>query len=265
MFMQRLISTLILLPLVLAGIYYMNHDMFAAVSLLLALACGFEWMQLIPLKSIPSRLFFFAFLIACSFLIMSVYTYWLSIGMVLWAGIFLVIRTYPGSQNLWGHRWLVGLMALILLPLFAHSLVAIFDLERGRLLLIYLLFLVWAADIGAYFTGKLWGKNKLIPLVSPGKTLEGVAGGMILSMLVAVVAYLYFRPTAVGSWFLLAFMIALVSLMGDLFISMLKRRTGIKDTGNLIPGHGGILDRLDSLIAAAPFFYCGLRYITLGI
>lgn len=126
-------------------------------------------------------------------------------------------------------------------------------------------FLIWASDIGAYLAGKQWGKHKLIPKVSPGKSWEGVTGGVILAMIVATLGYYYFIPYSIYIWFGLALSTVVISIFGDLFISILKRRCQLKDTGNIIPGHGGILDRLDSLIAALPWFYFGLTYIPLGI
>ena len=135
----------------------------------------------------------------------------------------------------------------------------------GHAWVLYLLTLVWAADIGAYFAGKYWGRHKLIPRVSPGKTVEGAVGGFVLSMLVTLAGFAYFHPQSIGIWFLIAALTTLISMLGDLFISMLKRRSQLKDTGHILPGHGGVLDRLDSLIAAAPMIYCGLRFLAPGL
>ena len=100
--------------------------------------------------------------------------------------------------------------------------------------------------------------------MSPGKTVEGALGGFLLTMLVATIAYFYFNPPAMVNWYAIAVGTTLISMLGDLFISMLKRRCKLKDTGHVFPGHGGVLDRLDSLIAAAPFFYFGLSFLTIG-
>ena len=101
----------------------------------------------------------------------------------------------------------------------------------------------------------------MIPHVSPGKTIEGATGGFAMAMLVSLVGYVYFKPAHALIWFVVAVCTILISMLGDLFISMLKRRCHLKDTGQLIPGHGGVLDRLDSLLAATPLFYFGLRFI----
>lgn len=141
----------------------------------------------------------------------------------------------------------------------------LYQLEQGRDLVVYLLCLVWATDIGAYLAGKQWGKHKLIPDVSPGKTQEGALGGMAMAMLVTIVGCIYFNPYSVGIWFVISFVTILISMLGDLFMSMLKRRAKVKDTGGIFPGHGGMLDRLDSLIAASPILYCGLLYMNPGL
>ena len=138
---------------------------------------------------------------------------------------------------------------------------AIYGDPQGKHLIVYLLCLVWATDTGAYLGGKRWGSIKLIPNVSPGKTLEGACSGFLFAMMVASIAYFCFKPHAILPWYSLAIAIALISMLGDLSISMLKRRTQVKDTGSIFPGHGGVLDRIDSLIAAAPLFYCGLQYL----
>lgn len=115
--------------------------------------------------------------------------------------------------------------------------------------------LVWAADVGGYAFGRLFGRHKLAPAISPGKTWEGVAGGVFLVLLVGAIA----APTFMASrhwvmWMLLLALLAAVSVIGDLYESLLKRQAGVKDSGRLLPGHGGLLDRLDSLLAVAPLF-----------
>jgi len=114
---------------------------------------------------------------------------------------------------------------------------------------------VWAADTGAYFAGRRFGKHKLAPSVSPGKTIEGLVGGMLLSLAV-VVAVHQLAPIAIDATLILLLPVALVtvlaSVLGDLFESMVKRFRGVKDSGNLLPGHGGMLDRVDSVTAALP-------------
>lgn len=261
MFRQRLLTTLILVPLVLLAIYFGGRWLLGSIVLLLSLALGWEWLQLIPIKSMANKLMSLLVLIPLIWLSVHWLQGWLSVGLVLWGFILIAVLRFPGSETFWGYRVVVAGFGLILLPLFASTISALYQQSRGQDLIVYLLCLVWATDIGAYLAGKQWGRCKLIPQVSPGKTIEGAAGGLSMAMVVSLVGYVYFKPTHSMAWFAVAVCTILISMLGDLFISMLKRRCHLKDTGHLIPGHGGVLDRLDSLIAALPLFYFGLRFI----
>ncbi len=261
MFMQRLITSIILIPLVLLILFYGPTWLLMSIIVLVLLAAGRECWQLIPLNTLIVQLGFLVLLLLGLWVCGQFFSYWLTIGLVFWLGVFIAILCFPKSQAYWGHAPIVALACLVLLPLFLQSLMHLYFVPQGKGLILYLLCLVWAADIGAYLAGKRWGAHKLIPQVSPGKSWEGALGGLILVLIVAGVGLIYFHPVSMGSWFFLAVVIAIISIFGDLFISILKRRCNLKDTGNLIPGHGGILDRLDSLIAALPFFYFGINYL----
>lgn len=153
--------------------------------------------------------------------------------------------------------WLCG--ALVLVP--AWTALDLLYVQAPRLLLFALL-IVWVADIGAYFAGKGFGRVKLAPKISPGKSWEGVLGGLMAVVLLA----------AIGSWFLateisvlipFCLAVTMLSIVGDLTVSMFKRTAGVKDSGSLFPGHGGVLDRIDSVTAAAPLFALALGWIGL--
>ena len=228
-------------------------------------ACALEWLSLIPVKQLWLKLIFIAALFLMTWLNHFNFDYWLLAGLIFWSLILVAVLSYPKSQQFWGYPWLVFLAGMLLLPLFAQSLLNVYHQNQGKNLIVYILFLVWASDIGAYLAGKQWGNAKLIPRVSPGKTTAGAGGGFIFSMLIAFGGYFYFQPQNAFRWFSIAILTAFISVLGDLFISMLKRRSNLKDTGQLIPGHGGILDRLDSLIAALPIFNCGLIFFSPGL
>jgi len=125
--------------------------------------------------------------------------------------------------------------------------------------------LIWSADIGAYFVGRRFGQRKLLPAVSPGKSMMGLLGGLITAMLLGAMAIGVMIDDELREaplfWLSMFLMVALISVLGDLTVSMLKRNRGIKDSSGLLPGHGGFLDRLDSLFSAAPFF-CGLLMLS---
>ncbi len=264
MFRQRLLTVLVLIPLVLLAIYYTNVWLLGAVVSVLVVIGGWEWLQLIPINALINKLVFMMALLLFVGLCIYRLDDWLLSGLLLWGFILIAVLTFPASESYWGYRTLVGGACLLLLPLSVSTFVSIYQHPQGKDLIVYLLCIVWATDIGAYLAGKLWGRHKLIPTVSPGKSVEGAMGGFVLAFVVAVVGYFYFNIQAALIWFLVAVSTILISMLGDLFISMLKRRSKIKDTGNIFPGHGGVLDRIDSLIAALPIFYYGLSFVLIG-
>jgi phosphatidate cytidylyltransferase len=130
----------------------------------------------------------------------------------------------------------------------------------GEFLILLLMFIIWAADIGAYFAGRRFGRHKLAPSISPGKTREGLLGGVVLAVPVALLVshFTLASPPAVPALVMLTIVTVLASAAGDLFISLHKRTMGLKDTGKLFPGHGGVLDRFDSLLTGSAFFAFGV-------
>ena len=227
---------------------------------LLILAGAWEWSALIDKDKVGLRVAYTAMLGVClalahtatagqAALVMQVACLWWFVAFV-WALRFPT--PIPAAV-----RWICGV--LVLVPLF----VAMYTLFRlGVEYLIAVLLIVWFADGGAYFAGKAFGRVKLAPAISPGKTWEGVVGGLVLVALLSV---------GIGAWknldiaVLLPFFLAVaaISIVGDLTVSMFKRTAGVKDSGSLFPGHGGVLDRVDSVAAASPLFALGL--VTLGI
>lgn len=153
-----------------------------------------------------------------------------------------------------------GLIYLVFFPSFIPG---IHSLPHGPYLLLFLLLIIWLGDTAAYYGGKSLGRHKLSPNVSPGKTLEGAATALLACVVLAV-CYGYFQLTHVAPWklALIAVLSSLMAQAGDLLESLMKRAYQVKDSGGLIPGHGGVFDRFDSLILAAPFFYLLVRLAT---
>ncbi len=182
----------------------------------------------------------------------------LMIGLLVLNFIGSAILSMPQYKNDPGILHVVekGIQAVIYIPLFLAMIVLLRNGPQGIAWIFFLLFIVFAGDVGAFYTGKFFGKHKLSPSISPGKTIEGSIGGMIFCIIVGYVFMRLFLPHLNGSMIFVLFVIVNIAAQtGDLFESQLKRVGKIKDSGNILPGHGGILDRIDALLFAAPVLY----------
>jgi phosphatidate cytidylyltransferase len=178
-----------------------------------------------------------------------------------WAVALLWIKGYPSSAILWRSRAMRLIMGYLMLVPAWIAVMFLLSVSLGPTILICLVAIVAVADVGAYFAGRFLGKHKLAPSVSPGKTWEGFWGGFFASTAFGVLVW-WLRPVELSHLNLSAVLAitlttSLASVVGDLMVSMVKRESGYKDSGNLLPGHGGVLDRLDSICGAAPIFALG--------
>jgi phosphatidate cytidylyltransferase len=259
MLKQRIITALILLPIVLGGFFLLEGAWFALFIGAVVSLGAWEWARLAGLEAQPQRVIYAAVVAALLFGAWQVPTLapWLLGAAVLWwLAATLLVLSYPDSSRYWGGlpgKLLIGL--LILLPAW-QGLVLLKQWPQANALIIAVMVLVWAADIGAYFSGKAFGKRKLAPRVSPGKSWEGFYGGLATSLLITLAVGLQqgWQTTSLLLALAGAALVVAVSVIGDLTESMFKRQSGIKDSSNLLPGHGGVLDRIDSLTAAVPVF-----------
>lgn len=185
-------------------------------------------------------------------------------GLLWWGCAAILLIKFPLGQKQWLTSALLrGLIGVLLLVPCGAGLVLLHNRPQGSYWVLLLLLIVWAADIGAYFAGKHLGKQLLAPLVSPKKTLEGVCGGLMASIIVTIIVALCWQlPIFTTFLFMLTVVVVfIVSVMGDLTESAIKRWMNVKDSGTLLPGHGGFLDRIDSLTAAAPVFSLALALL----
>lgn len=274
MFKQRVLTALILAPLALWAVFYLPLAGFAIFLSLAFLLGAWEWSGFCGLSTYRQRalyvgltaslmLLFYAFSpltgeLTNNILLLSL----LLLGAAWWLLAIVLVLSFPVSQKLWAtSEWRRALMGwCTLLPAWAALLfIRGVNFEQstfyGAWLIFALLGLVWAADIGGYIVGKPFGRTKLLPKVSPGKTLEGLLGGMgcVLLVLTGLLVWLDWPGLAIH-WYLAAVSLTLLSVFGDLSESMFKRVAGKKDSGVFLPGHGGILDRIDSLTATAPLY-----------
>ena len=259
MLKQRIITALILLPIALCGFFLLEGSGFALFIGLVVTLGAWEWARLAGFEAQGARVLF-AVVVAALLLGLHIFPdlapWVLGAAVLWWATATFLVLTFPQSAAHWSSiaaRLVIGL--LILLPAW-QGLVLIKAMPLGNWLIMAVMVLVWGADIGAYFSGRKFGKRKLAPKVSPGKSWEGVFGGLLLSLLITAVVGIV-RDWSASRMFVAllgAAVIVLISVVGDLTESMFKRQAGVKDSSNLLPGHGGVLDRIDSLTAAIPVF-----------
>jgi phosphatidate cytidylyltransferase len=264
----RIVSALIAAPVAIAAVFLLPPIGFALLFGVLAGIALDEWARLAGYATLPRRLLYLLVFGALGVALIELpgaaipTLAIISAGWVVAAGI---VVAYPRSSAVLQAPGVIGGIGLLVLTGAWLGLVSLrAQPEGGAWLIIWLFVVVWSADIGAYFIGRAYGRHKLAPAVSPGKTWEGALGGLACSVLLAtglvwvVPALQVFSLGTVSlsltGWALLALGLGAVSIIGDLFESVLKRETGAKDSGTLLPGHGGLLDRIDALVAALPIF-----------
>ncbi len=268
----RVLAALVMGPLAIAAVLLLPTQWMAALSAVIFLVGLWEWLKLAEIEDPIAR----GILMVTNLLLM-VALVWASrsstggslvlfqimviVGVIWWLLALLWLRHYNFASDHDTHARIFKLAAATLSIVPAWCALALIHAERpsGHYWLLLALAIVWAADSGAYFAGRKFGKHKLSPRVSPNKTIEGLIGGVIAGMLVAMIAapFIGAKLSDLPAVALVAAWTILFSVVGDLFESLLKRHVGAKDSGDVIPGHGGVLDRIDSVLAALPVFALG--------
>lgn len=295
MLVQRILTASVLAAVVVLAVLQLPAIYFSLFIAIVTFGAAWEWLSLTNVEKPGKKILFFAALI---FPMLGV-TYWtvflellgeamewpevkdysdalewLVIAPVLFWVLAMIVIRQSAAQLLTMEfkprvKAFLGWLALLSAWMFLSKLRAYY----GPGMVLYFLVLICAADISAYFVGKKWGKDQLAPEISPGKTVQGMYGALAAAVVCAIGLRLYYGLEALQSedaalailmtidLLILSVLTVLVSIYGDLFFSLIKRQKGVKDSGSLLPGHGGILDRVDSIIAAAPFFYAGIVLI----
>lgn len=269
MLKQRLLTALFLIPLFIGIVFVLPSYLVASLFAIVVLQATWEWGGLINLPTRAERLLlvsgmlnvlWLGHLLSASSIAVN---FLLGVAVLWWCLAAWWIRQFEAEHDIPYGRYLgrdVWAGMLTLVPAWLALVVLHANPALGPRYVVFLLVLIWVADSGAYFIGRRFGRHKLARLVSPGKTWEGAAGALLVSLLVAWigVAALDVDDGVRLQFVVICIVTALFSIVGDLFESLVKRRAGVKDSGTLLPGHGGVLDRIDSLTAAAPVFLFGL-------
>ena len=266
MLKQRITTAAILIPLVLALILLPPTTFFAAVVALVFVGAAWEWSLLAGCRTPLGRgivaaaaaAIFAALLVVRTPGLLVVLTL---IGVAWWIGCCFWLRhfTFAAAPNAENRMLKLGVGAFVIVPTLA-SAILLHSGTRGNWWTLLALVIVWAADTGAYFSGRHFGRRKLAPRISPGKTWAGVYGAVLAGGLVAVLGGFLLGVDDGGrllGLLVLGVATVAVAVVGDLFESLMKRHATVKDSGALFPGHGGLLDRLDSVFAALPVSVAG--------
>jgi len=262
MLKQRVLTALVLAGLFIPALFILPHAAFAVLIGLLMLAVAHEWAGLAALQG-PARLGFAAIVtVVGALVVFSDIPRGVIFGGAVLLWLILALRLVMGVRApAWVHGrcFKLVLAPLVLWPTWL-ALDALHRLPDGGLWVLATFMVVWVADTAAYFSGRAFGRHKLAPGISPGKTVEGLMGALVATIAAAWAGHLLppFSLVPLLPWLMLVFVITLISVIGDLHESQLKREAGVKDSGTLLPGHGGLFDRLDSLLAVAPFMAFGL-------
>lgn len=266
MLKQRVITAILLASVMISAVIFLPTQMFALMLAVIVCVAAWEWAACAGFNAIPQKIIYVSLillcLIACQIFLRNQWILLIiACGLIWWfIAMFLVIRYQTNkSINLSSDVIKAMIGGVILIPAWL-SLILIHLNTSGVSLMLFLFFLIWLADSAAYFSGRKFGSKKLASNVSPGKSWEGVYGALSISLLFGA-SYAFYADMKflVAVYFiLLVFFTASFSILGDLVESMFKRMAGIKDSNNILPGHGGVLDRIDSLTSAAPVFFAGL-------
>ncbi|NJA05070.1 MULTISPECIES: phosphatidate cytidylyltransferase [Methylomonas] len=301
MLLKRVLTASVLAALVIVAVFKLPALLFSLFIAIITFIAAWEWLALTGVDSLGRKLLFFGAMLVPMFGV----TYWtellellseamewpeikdysdvlewLVFAPVLFWILTMVLIRQTGPQLLTAQfsprlQAFLGWLVLMSAWMFLSKLRAYY----GSGMVIYLLLLIWAADISAYFAGKKWGTDKLAPEISPGKTIQGMYGALVSAVVCGIGFFIYGKTISTESaqaqegmmqfldelvffdMLMLSVFTVLISIYGDLFFSLVKRRKGVKDSGSLLPGHGGVLDRIDSIVAATPFFYAGILLI----
>ena len=257
--MWQRIKTAIVLVIIVGIAMFASQTpiLFAPLLAIGVIIAAHEWTKLMPKWRQPMLYVLLVLVITLVSLIFKVtWLFWWVASLAIWLMALSWVKVFPTHTNWYGKK--LALMGAVILTAAITAMFYLWQLSAWWLLYVFLL--VWSADSGAYFVGRKLGRRKMAPNVSPNKSVEGLAGGLVTGLLVVIgisVFKLQLTGMSLIAFVALSALTILASVLGDLFESMLKRRADIKDSGNILPGHGGVLDRIDSLLAATPIFALG--------
>ena len=265
MLKQRVITALILVTVLLSALLASNPIFWQLLISIVILIGFWEWLRFCEITHLVQQIACFVLFLTVLGVVQSAFigNSWL-IGFTCIVWVMLLMFTLKDSFSVFHQPIAKILVGVWILNAAGYFMIELKGVEHGIKWILCLLVSIWAADIGAYFSGRKFGKTKLAPSISPGKTIEGLIGGLVFVMILFVPIMLLNFDFATAVLLSITVLIsAFISVGGDLFESKLKRHVNLKDSSQVLPGHGGVLDRIDSLLAGIPFFVLGLLLLGL--
>ena len=273
MLKYRIITSVMLIPLVIFLLFYLSQIAFMFIVAFMCTIAIWEWSKLIGIKShqqcvyvavLYNLLLFFIHFNNHQLDIHLKLSILVWISLILWSIALLLVLIYPNSVVFYTNLYILRLIfGILIINVFFESIMIIYHYHNykntisGSLCLFFIIISVWTTDTSSYICGKVFGKHQMTKKISPNKTWEGFIGGFIASTIInLILLYLTHFKIPIYKKIIFSIIITLASVLGDLTISMFKREAGVKDSSNLIPGHGGVLDRIDSMTAAIPICFC---------
>lgn len=260
--LKRSLTGLIYVVLLLSAIF-LNSDAFDFLFMAFGLACLYEYKRLVQLRGFYIFVAYLALWWAYIYFIKDLLAINILMALTLLVNVYLLFYLFQKKPRVFSdaEKFIIGIFYIgggcIFLTMIPYR-----DNSFAKILIMGIFILIWVSDTFAYLTGRTLGRTKLFPSVSPKKTVEGALGGLVFSLIAAYILSKYEPVLSLTQWFVLAVVIVVSGIFGDLIESKFKRRVGVKDSGAILPGHGGVLDRLDSLVFAAPFAYLTLMIFT---
>ena len=259
---RRVLTGAVYVVILLAAVF-LSSDAFDFLFMVFGLACLYEFKRLVALRGYHIFILYLALWWAYIYLITDQLAIYILLALTLLVNSYLVIYLFSSRRKIDStlHKFIIGLFYVgggcIFLTMIPYK-----ENTFSQFLILGIFVMVWVNDSFAYIVGSLIGRHKLFPAVSPKKTIEGSLGGMVFALISAYILAQYESVLTLPQWIILALIVIIMGDIGDLVESKLKRQAGVKDSGAILPGHGGMLDRLDSLIFAAPFAFLMLNLIT---
>ncbi|WP_344925316.1 phosphatidate cytidylyltransferase [Aquimarina addita] len=260
--LTRSLSGLLYITILLTSIYLSEYT-FIIVFLLFGILCIYEFQKLIHLKKLWLYGVFLGFLALFHLVKVPLFVTIILLAFTIITQLFLVrdlvtIRIIPMFEK---RKYLTSIFFLMTSIVFL-TLIPFYNGVYDRTIIVTALFMIWINDSFAYLVGKNFGKHKLLERISPKKTIEGFVGGLCFTLIAGYLIALYTDSLSIPIWLIISLIMSIFGTLGDLIQSKFKRQAGVKDSGSIMPGHGGIFDRLDSIIFASPFLYLFLLIIT---